>query len=306
MKRLIFTLIAFCMVFTQTNMHACPILVVEEDTLSFLQSSIVDEENEPLFSATIFLKQNGVRKAAKMSDFDGKFKLGPVAPGTYDLIVKYVGYPDVAMQGIVLKPGKTIILPPIKMHIPEGWEEMHVTRCYTITTKPNKAEKLKAKITGIITAIQQRTEQVFSKDESKEITVEIFCGASEESIETDDKVNSVVEVAEEPFTNDFSVRDTTILMEPYATATTIIRSLNVSIFPNPTFDKITLTSSLLINEPVQVQILDAAGKQVLQQQIDFRNQSSYTLDLGNYRHGTYFFRMQYMGEVHVEKVIKLQ
>ncbi|MGZ5245431.1 MAG: T9SS type A sorting domain-containing protein, partial [Bacteroidia bacterium] len=81
---------------------------------------------------------------------------------------------------------------------------------------------------------------------------------------------------------------------------------NMNVYPNPTANRVNLTANTAIEEPVQLQILDAAGKLVLQQQLDFRNQADYTFDLSPYRHGSYFFRMQYMGETHVEKVLKLR
>ncbi len=78
---------------------------------AFLKGRVVDEKKEPLGAATIFLMQNGVRKAAKQSDFSGNFILGPVNPGQYDLIIKYIGYPDLEIRGITLRGDKTTDMP---------------------------------------------------------------------------------------------------------------------------------------------------------------------------------------------------
>ncbi|RYD83636.1 MAG: TonB-dependent receptor [Sphingobacteriales bacterium] len=87
---------------------------------AFLSGRVVDDNKEPLGAATLFLMQNGVRKAAKYSDYDGKFLLGPVSPGTYDLTVKYVGYPDQEVRGIQLRGDKTVNMPSdIVMSIPD-------------------------------------------------------------------------------------------------------------------------------------------------------------------------------------------
>lgn len=80
---------------------------------------------------------------------------------------------------------------------------------------------------------------------------------------------------------------------------------SMNIFPNPTHNRVQIAASRATEAPVQLQVLDAAGRLVLRQEMDFRNQANYTFDLSAYRHGTYFFNMQYLGETHIEKIMKL-
>ncbi len=88
---------------------------------AFLKGRVLDENRVPLSVATIFLMQNGVRKAAKQSDYSGNFMLGPVNPGNYDLVIKYIGYPDMEIKGITLKHDMTVEMPiPVVMKIEDG------------------------------------------------------------------------------------------------------------------------------------------------------------------------------------------
>ncbi|MGZ5242592.1 MAG: TonB-dependent receptor domain-containing protein [Bacteroidia bacterium] len=98
----------------------CVNFAVAQTQDAFLEGRVVDESKQPLFAATIFLMQNGVRKGANRTDDEGKFRIGPVSPGTYDLNVKYVGYPDQIIQGITLKGDRTVTMPKdIMMVIPD-------------------------------------------------------------------------------------------------------------------------------------------------------------------------------------------
>src|SRR5690349_18557081 len=72
---------------------------------AILKGKITDDNKDPLAAATIFLNQNNVRKYAKLSDFNGAYIFDSVAPGAYNMIVKYVGYPDEVINSIVLKAG---------------------------------------------------------------------------------------------------------------------------------------------------------------------------------------------------------
>ncbi|MGZ5304639.1 MAG: YfbK domain-containing protein, partial [Bacteroidia bacterium] len=74
-------------------------------TTATLKGTVTDENKQPLFSATVFLTQNNVRKQANPTDFNGKYNFDSIAPGTYDLTVKYVGYPDQLVKEIILKAG---------------------------------------------------------------------------------------------------------------------------------------------------------------------------------------------------------
>ncbi len=79
---------------------------------SKITGTVVDgQTNEPLPGANVLLKgtQNGAA-----TDFDGKFTLN-VAPGTYTLLVSYVGYDDYS-QTVSVRAGQTLNLGKIKMN----------------------------------------------------------------------------------------------------------------------------------------------------------------------------------------------
>ena len=76
-------------------------------TTGSLKGTVTSESAEPIFSATVVLTQNNVRKQVKQTDFDGKFSFDSLAAGKYDLTVKYVGYPDQLIKEISITAAKT-------------------------------------------------------------------------------------------------------------------------------------------------------------------------------------------------------
>ena len=79
-------------------------------TFAFAQTSIfgkiTDEETgEDLIGANIVLEQNGVFKAGGATDFNGMYKID-VDPGTYDVKVTNIGYPERLITGVVIKPNQ--------------------------------------------------------------------------------------------------------------------------------------------------------------------------------------------------------
>ncbi|HLP53064.1 MAG TPA: von Willebrand factor type A domain-containing protein [Chitinophagales bacterium] len=75
-------------------------------------SGIVTEKGtaDALVSANVMLNQNGSLVSGAVTDIDGKFCISNVKDGTYDLVVKYVGYTDFEKKGIVIKDGKSEVL----------------------------------------------------------------------------------------------------------------------------------------------------------------------------------------------------
>ena len=49
---------------------------------------------------------NGNQIAGVTTDFDGNYTIKPLDPGTYDLIVSFVGYGQVTLEGIVVSSNK--------------------------------------------------------------------------------------------------------------------------------------------------------------------------------------------------------
>lgn len=73
-----------------------------------LKGKITDKANkEPIPFANIIVQVNGSLVTGGTTDFDGKFEIKPISPGKYDITVKYVGYQDKTVNGVVVNSDKT-------------------------------------------------------------------------------------------------------------------------------------------------------------------------------------------------------
>jgi hypothetical protein len=60
-----------------------------------LRGKVIDASTlEPLPFADVVVFQNGSRKGGASTDLNGNYIIKPISPGTYDIIVNYVGYKD--------------------------------------------------------------------------------------------------------------------------------------------------------------------------------------------------------------------
>ncbi len=57
---------------------------------------------ESLPFANVVLENKGNQIAAGSADFDGKYNLRPIPPGTYDLLISYVGYTTKKITGVII------------------------------------------------------------------------------------------------------------------------------------------------------------------------------------------------------------
>lgn len=69
---------------------------------------VVDENNEPVISAVVEVLQSGIAKGGGATDFDGNYIVKPLAPGKYDLRVKYVGYREYLTTNIVVAANRPV------------------------------------------------------------------------------------------------------------------------------------------------------------------------------------------------------
>jgi hypothetical protein len=76
--------------FPYTTQSAKPSRGLKPGTLS---GEVTDAQtSEPLPFVNIVVWQNGVQVTGTTTDFDGKFRLGPIQPGSYDVMASFVGY----------------------------------------------------------------------------------------------------------------------------------------------------------------------------------------------------------------------
>ncbi|MEO0527436.1 MAG: carboxypeptidase-like regulatory domain-containing protein, partial [Bacteroidota bacterium] len=65
-----------------------------------LFGAVKNEVGEPIFGASVFLE--GTEKGAQ-TDFDGNYNITNIAPGSYNLIVSYIGYETQTLYNIIVK-----------------------------------------------------------------------------------------------------------------------------------------------------------------------------------------------------------
>ena len=61
-----------------------------------------EDTSEELIGANVLVSQNSVVKTGVSTDFNGNFSIN-LDPGTYDVTVSYLGYPDHQITGVVVK-----------------------------------------------------------------------------------------------------------------------------------------------------------------------------------------------------------
>ncbi|PCJ87312.1 MAG: hypothetical protein COA57_05120, partial [Flavobacteriales bacterium] len=69
-----------------------------------LKGKIVDKETgEPLPFVNVIVEMNGSLVTGAASDFDGKFSIKPLTPGTYDVKATFTGYQPTQISGVIVK-----------------------------------------------------------------------------------------------------------------------------------------------------------------------------------------------------------
>lgn len=80
-----------------------------------IKGKMVDKgTGEPLPFANIVVMKGGSQVAGAQTDFDGKYTITALTPGSYDLIAKYVGYQDIKITGVSVQGGQITFVPDLK------------------------------------------------------------------------------------------------------------------------------------------------------------------------------------------------
>jgi len=56
--------------------------------------------------ANVIIERNGTQTAGTTTDFDGKFTIKPIEPGTYTVKATFVGYQTYVMTGLIISANK--------------------------------------------------------------------------------------------------------------------------------------------------------------------------------------------------------
>ena len=72
-----------------------------------LKGKVMDlDANEPLPFASVVLFLNGNQVSGTNTDFDGEYTIKPVQPGTYDVLISFVGYQSQKITGVKITANK--------------------------------------------------------------------------------------------------------------------------------------------------------------------------------------------------------
>ena len=81
----------------------------------------------PLPTATVALYADTTLVGGITADIDGAFQITGVAPGTYDLVVSFVGYDDARQPGVAVEAGTTAVGVIVLVPTAEALREVRVT-----------------------------------------------------------------------------------------------------------------------------------------------------------------------------------
>ncbi len=82
-------------------------LVVNAQSGGTIRGTMTDKNTgEPLPFANVVVFKGGAQVAGTMTDFDGKYSVAALTPGTYTIQASYVGYTPIKMEGVVVNDGK--------------------------------------------------------------------------------------------------------------------------------------------------------------------------------------------------------
>lgn len=79
---------------------------IAQGTSGSIIGTIIDENNEPVFSAQIQVFKGGIAKGGAVPDFDGNYVIKPLDPGSYELRIKDINYKESIVTDILVEPGK--------------------------------------------------------------------------------------------------------------------------------------------------------------------------------------------------------
>ncbi len=71
--------------------------------------TITEPDGNPAISANVVLERGGVFIQGVSTDFDGKYQINGIEPGTYDIRASYVGFNDKVIQGVLISNKENVI-----------------------------------------------------------------------------------------------------------------------------------------------------------------------------------------------------
>ncbi len=78
------------------------------------------ETGDPLPFVNVVLFQNGVQKSGGKTDFDGKFQINSIDPGSYEVEVRFVGYQTLRKEGVIVNSDRITFLNDLQIGQSDG------------------------------------------------------------------------------------------------------------------------------------------------------------------------------------------
>ena len=80
-----------------------------------LSGKLTDADTgEPILFGDVVVYKDGKLITGEQTDFDGNYIISPIDPGKYDVVFKYVGYPDIKIEDVIIKKDKETSLTKTK------------------------------------------------------------------------------------------------------------------------------------------------------------------------------------------------
>lgn len=83
---------------------------------SAIHGKVLDERGKPMYAANVSVKTGG-DIVGSTTDFDGLFKLKPIAAGTYIVDISFVGYRTVQVTGVKVYNNQITFMNDVKMEV---------------------------------------------------------------------------------------------------------------------------------------------------------------------------------------------
>ena len=142
-----------------------------------LEGKISDKNTgETVPFANVVAKRNGNQIAGVTTDFDGNYTIKPLDPGTYDLIVSFVGYGQVTLEGIVVSSNK-ITFRDVQLSEGIDIEEVVIKDEKPLLDPDNlggktvTSEEIRSMPTRSVTSVAATAAGVYQSDEGSSVNV---------------------------------------------------------------------------------------------------------------------------------------
>ena len=127
--------------------------------------------------ANVIIERNGTQTAGTTTDFDGKFTIKPIEPGTYTVKATFVGYQNFVMTGLIISANK-ITFQDLKLSSGIQKGEVVIVEYKkplidqdNITGSTKTAEEIVAMPTRSVASVAATSAGIYQRDEGESLNV---------------------------------------------------------------------------------------------------------------------------------------